>query len=95
MQISGSYFPPSPYSGADLTGSQPQQSANQPPPAQTATPAVAQAHKTETGWDENRQRRFYSLDRDMNHSARQAINNYRDSDMAGGAELMSRVDVYA
>ena len=94
MEISGSLFPPSPYTGIDPADKYPQQ---RPPPPQVSPPAtpVKQTIRAEAQGDDNRQRRFYSLDRDMSHSARQAINRYQDSDFAGEPELMSRVDVYA
>ena len=96
MEIHGSYFPPSPYTGTDPAGRYPQQHPNPaqqqaPPP----TPPIKQAGKAESNDFENRQRRFYPLDQDLSHSARQAINSYRDSDYAAGPELMRRVDVYA
>ena len=95
MEIHGSFFPPSPYTGTDPAARNPQQAPNPQQQIQQAAPAVNQAVKAEPGGYENRQRRFYPLDRDLSHSARQAISSYRDSDVAGGPELMNRVDTYA
>ena len=94
MEIGGSLFPLSPYSGGDPSKKYPQQSANHPPTTPQAPPVLKQTIKAEAYGQENRQRRFYSLDRDLSHSARHALNTYADSD-TGGGELMNRVDVYA
>lgn len=95
MEIGGSLFPVSPYSGADPSKKYPQHSTDQyPNTPQPPPPVLKQTIRAEAYGQENKQRRFYSLDRDLSHSARQALNTYMDSD-TGGGELMNRVDVYA
>jgi len=95
MEISGSLFSSSPYSGTDLSArySQHHPQQQQTPPQQAPAPVKQVIRPESTGY-ENRQRRFYSVDRDLSHSTRQALNSYRDLDEAGGGELMNRVDVY-
>ena len=95
MEIGGSLFPVSPYSGTDPSRKYPQHSPQQVPQPPHTPPSLKQAIKPEASSDENKQRRFYSLDRDLSHSARQALNTYRDSEEVANGELMNRVDVFA
>ncbi|MDH5446651.1 MAG: hypothetical protein OEY52_13950 [Gammaproteobacteria bacterium] len=95
MEIGGSYFPLSPYSGSDPSTKYPQHTPDQTPAANTPPPVLKQTIRAEAYGQENRQRRFYPLDRDLSHSAKHALDTYRDSDEMGQGELMNRVDVYA
>ncbi len=95
MEIGGSLFPLSSYSGSDPTKKYPPHAPDPQITHQQAPPALKQTIKAEGYGQENRQRRFYSLDRDLSHSSRQALNTYMNTDNAGGGELMNRVDVYA
>jgi len=95
MEITGSPFPPVPYPAANQTGSSPQHRP-QPDEQNRQAPASIQqtARPQQSGYETNR-KRHYTQEKDLPHSARQAINSYIDSDFAGGPELMNRVDVYA
>ena len=95
MEISSSFLALSPYSGSDPSKKYPQHTPDQPASPPQPPPVLKQSIKAEAYGQENRQRRFYSLDRDLSHSSRQALNSYMDADSAAGGELMNRVDVYA
>jgi len=95
MEITGSLFPLVPYPAANQTGNSPQHRP-QPDEQNRQTPAsIQQTIKPQLGEYEPNRKRHYTEEKDLSHSARQAINSYIDSDFAGGPELMNRVDVYA
>jgi len=56
--------------------------------------SVAPNRQAESDGNAN-QRRFYNRDVDLPRSSQQALGQYQSADMAGGPELLNRVDVFA
>lgn len=94
MEITGSHFPPILYPATSQTGNHPQRPHGEEPIRPTPI-SLRQTIKPQPGGYEPQRKRFYTQDKDLPHSTRSAINSYVDSDIAGGPELMNRVDVYA
>lgn len=100
MEITGSFFPPAAYPPASNTGTNqtagyPQQRPSADEQNRQASTSIQQTTKPQHSGHELNRKRFYSQEKELSHSARQALNSYIDSDFAGGPELMNRVDVYA
>lgn len=95
MEITGSFSPLVPYPSTSQTTAQAPQNPPQEEQNRQASTAIKPAIKTSQNEAEPNRRRFNTQQKDLSHSARQALNSYMDSDFAGGPELMNRVDVYA
>lgn len=96
MEIHGSSFLPAPYPAPELARKDPQYPAGGDEQIRPTRPApIPQPVKTGQSGVEPQRKRYYSLENDLTHPARQAINSYHDTDFAAGPELMNRVDVYA
>ena len=94
MEISGSFHSSSAYPLTSSSRRNPQQRPD-PEPAPSAQNTLQQTIKPQQGGYETRQKQAFRQEKELPHSAQQAINSYIDSDFAGGPELMNRVDVYA
>lgn len=97
MQIHGAFYPPATYAGQAPAGSPSSHPVrDEAPPRQSRPiPALQEVKAAHDAYTQQRKRSASPRQEELSHPAKQAINTYVESDIAGGPELLHRVDVYA